>query len=176
MTLYVTPPRVLLIEDDLFFSEAMQRWLQRSWPETQFCACETLESTAKAIDSFRPDLVFADLRLPDSPEPRATCASLLELLSPWTPLILVSAHITMRDTIEYLAAGADACLMKRPEAGFFPRLVEAAITVWAQARGREQRITTAARYAVTYRHDLRPLAKTALAQPSWVTQSGDSFA
>lgn len=141
MTLSATPATILLIEDDIPFAATLQHWIARLWPNSQIRLCATLASTAQYLAKATPDFVVADLRLPDSTNPQATCASLVEMLPPLTPVMVVSGYCPKVEQITYLAMGVNACLSKSADIQFFPALLDLASTAWAQQRGIERRLS-----------------------------------
>lgn len=58
--------RILLIEDDNFYAKTMKKAIQRRFMEMEVEVAATMAEAKKRLDTNNPDLIVADLYLPDS--------------------------------------------------------------------------------------------------------------
>lgn len=130
-------PAILVIEDSPVVAMALLEALSLLWPAAveQAMHCADLGSTRLWLARHLPDLVIADLKLPDS-EPDTTITTLVQLLPAHVPLVVISGYVTSLEGYQYLERGADAFL---PKGGDTLHMVEAIGHVWLAAQGRRQR-------------------------------------
>ena len=97
----MAPPQALIVDDDRGFAEGLARLVK-----AEGCDVTTVFSLAEArarILQSRPDIVLADLRLPDG-----SGADLLEGLEggPMPELVLITAHASVETAVDVLRRGA----------------------------------------------------------------------
>jgi DNA-binding LytR/AlgR family response regulator len=58
-------PTALIAEDETTVAKHLQERLQAAWPELRIVAvCGTVAAAVKAVDDYRPDIAFLDIRMP----------------------------------------------------------------------------------------------------------------
>lgn len=124
-----SPPRVLIVEDEVGIAEILADYLKQSGFATLHAA-DGLAGVAMALRE-RPDLVLLDLMLPGL-DGMGVCRELRKSLT--TPIIMVTARVDELDRLLGLELGADDYICKP----FSPREVVArvkAVLRRAQAAG-----------------------------------------
>lgn len=91
---------ILLIEDDIAFSEMLKRFLERNYLVT---SCYTIESAKQKLSKTTYDLVFTDLRLPDGDG-----ISLLKDIraNSETPVVLMTSYAEVSTAVKAMKQGA----------------------------------------------------------------------
>ena len=117
--------RVLIVDDDASSAEAVEQLLVGSGydvrPATDAATAELLHR------SWCPDVVILDMVMPG-----VTGCDLLKRLresTPETPIIVVSGHATVANTVEVLTAGAFSLLEKPVDGGRLLTLLEKAASL-----------------------------------------------
>jgi DNA-binding NarL/FixJ family response regulator len=104
------PLRLLLVEDNEVFREALELLLGLH-PEVQVVAAVTDgEDAVSACREHRPDVVVMDFRLPGLDGVQATRE--LRQVFPDVAVVCLSADVSAGTREALLAAGADSCLSK----------------------------------------------------------------
>lgn len=139
-----TPNRVLLIEDDKSLCGTLEQWVWRIWPGVIIRPALSLVQALTIAEQFHPQMVLADLNLPDSPDPTSTVLALTGAIPSQIPIVIISGYVSTVDRLTYLAMGCDAVLAKDLESGFFATLCATLASSWARTRGRLVRHPTQA--------------------------------
>lgn len=94
--------RVLLVDDDITFTEVMSRGFTRRGFETE--ACNDAKSAVLACQQWQPDLILLDLNMPDS----SGLVILPDLLAaaPEASLIVLTGYSSIATAVEATKAGA----------------------------------------------------------------------
>jgi two-component system response regulator DesR len=110
----MTPPvRVVLVEDNAVFREALELLLGlRSDVEVVAAVGDGTEAVA-AVREHRPDVVLMDYRLPGLDGVQATAA--IHEAAPGVGVVILTASVEPREFDALLEAGAVACLSKDQE-------------------------------------------------------------
>lgn len=110
----MTPPvRILLVEDNKVFREALQLLLGLRADVEVVAAVGDGSEALDAARQHRPDVVLMDYRLPGMDGVQATTA-LREAL-PEVAVVVLTASANAREIEALYAAGATACLTKDQE-------------------------------------------------------------
>ncbi len=81
----------LVAEDEPLLRQALAAQLQRLWPELRIVAeCEDGAAALEALETYKPDLAFLDIRMPGVTG--IDVARALETLSPQTQVVFVTAY------------------------------------------------------------------------------------
>jgi DNA-binding NarL/FixJ family response regulator len=123
-----TPIRVVVVEDNEVFREALELLLGLRPDMEVIASVSNGDDGAKAAAELRPDVVVMDYRLPGMDGVQATRAVLAA--SPQTSVVCLTASATLRERNALVEAGAAAFLRK--DEGLDP--IVAAIRDAAQAR------------------------------------------
>lgn len=107
------PVRILLVEDNQVFREALQLLLGMRADVEVVAAVGDGSETLDAARQHRPDVVLMDYRLPGMDGVQATTA-LREAL-PEVAVVVLTASANQREIEALYAAGATACLTKDQE-------------------------------------------------------------
>ncbi|MDO6759682.1 sigma-54 dependent transcriptional regulator [Tamlana sp. 2_MG-2023] len=93
---------ILLVEDDVAFSEMLKQFLQRH--QNKVDVCYTLEKASSQIKTQNYDLVFTDLRLPDGDG----IVFLKEIKSniPHIPVVLMTSYAEVSTAVQAMKQGA----------------------------------------------------------------------
>ena len=126
------PGLILLIDDDPDCLHILSALLQRLWLDALILTTATLTEALRMLDQVTPDLVVADLALPDS-KPAGTLTMLLTWLPQDVPLVIISGYVTPLEGQEMLTRGADAFLAKGIPPGEVQRTI---LHTWFRAQGR----------------------------------------
>ena len=103
------PLRVLLIEDDVSYAELVLEMLAAELPCAELSASAT-QAGARAALAADPDVVIADLSLPDAEGLEVVGA--LRTACPRTAVLVLTRHDDGDFALEAIRAGADDCLVK----------------------------------------------------------------
>lgn len=57
--------KILIVENNLLFSQALRDALQAHFPTAELAQAESVQAALAALESMRPDLIFLDIGLPD---------------------------------------------------------------------------------------------------------------
>ncbi|MDX6489122.1 MAG: hypothetical protein QOK13_1737 [Gaiellaceae bacterium] len=107
------PVRILLVEDNKVFREALELLLGlRSDVEVVAAVGDGPEAVSAAVD-LRPDVVVLDFRLPGMDGVQVTAA--VKSACPETAVLCLTATASGAETDALMAAGAVACLRKDQE-------------------------------------------------------------
>jgi DNA-binding NarL/FixJ family response regulator len=108
-----TPARILLVEDNDVFREALELLLgMRADVQVVAAVADGSEAVA-ACDKHRPDVVLMDYRLPGMDGVQATAA--VKQAHPEIAVVCLTASANSREIEALYAAGATACLTKDQE-------------------------------------------------------------
>jgi signal transduction histidine kinase/DNA-binding NarL/FixJ family response regulator len=123
---------ILLVEDNHQHAELVQRALEDT-PSLQLQVARRLDEARSALQRARPDLVIADLRLPDG-EGIELCNG-----SGGVPVVIMTSQGSEADAVAAMRAGALDYVVKS-EAMFedMPHVVERALREWKLARAHER--------------------------------------
>ncbi|MBI2318819.1 MAG: response regulator [Betaproteobacteria bacterium] len=101
---------ILIVEDNLRFSESLRKLLQERFPSSRLAKARNVQEALAAIDSLHPKVIFLDVRLPDG-----NGLDLVERLRA-ERIDAAIAVMTSHDLPEYreqaLSRGADRFLVK----------------------------------------------------------------
>jgi two-component system, NarL family, response regulator LiaR len=102
--------RIIIVEDDPLMQLGLQHALQR-YPNFEIIAQEEDgHSGVQQVLTLRPDVVIMDIGLPHLDGIRAT--QKIKAACPTTRIVVLTSHVTERETILALASGADAYCIK----------------------------------------------------------------
>ncbi|OUC06517.1 hypothetical protein RY27_20550 [Litorilinea aerophila] len=131
------PPRhVVIVEDERAHQELIRRGFQKEYPWARLSVVDTLTAAKTLCQKDRPDLVVADLHLPDG---LAT-----ELLTPQAglppcPVLIMTGQGDETSAVAALKAGARDYVVKSPETLLeMPRLVQRVLREWQALEERQQ--------------------------------------
>src|SRR5690606_39260743 len=91
---------ILLVEDDITFSEMLKRFLERKYLVT---SCYTIETARQHLSKASYDLVFSDLRLPDG-DGIALLKSIRSHSE--TPVVLMTSYAEVSSAVKAMKQGA----------------------------------------------------------------------
>jgi PAS domain S-box-containing protein len=119
--------QILMVEDEEAHAELVRRAFERSSQSTSVSVVGSIRESAEAIARVRPDVVLADLRLPDG--------SGTELLpsagSGGFPVVIMTSHGDERVAVEAMKAGAIDYVVKSEETfAQMPVIVARALNGW----------------------------------------------
>src|SRR6185436_20172991 len=84
-------PRAIVAEDEALLRNDLVEQVGRAWPELEIAAaCEDGGSALEAIESFKPDVAFLDIRMPGLTG--LDVASAAAIASPATQVVFVTAY------------------------------------------------------------------------------------
>lgn len=121
---------ILIIEDELLLARQLARSLEAGGHEVRTAADGA--GGLEALRSDPPDLVLLDLRLPD--RSGLDVLSDIQIESPGLPVVLMTAHGSVKDAVEAMRRGAVDYLQKPLDLDELSLLVERVLS-----RAREQR-------------------------------------
>lgn len=106
------PRRIVIIEDDQAVAEMLVRCMQQFWSsaETDYRLCTTLAEAIDSLPTLEPDMIIADLYLPDSMG-LETLEQLLPLCHD-IPIVAMSGYITDMEGLEAIRLGAEEYIVK----------------------------------------------------------------
>ena len=107
------PVRILLVEDNQVFRDALQLLLGMRADVEVVAAVADGSQALPAAAQHRPDVVLMDYRLPGMDGVQATQA--LKAAHPEIGVVVLTASANSREIDELYAAGATACLTKDQE-------------------------------------------------------------
>jgi len=96
--------RALIVEDLPTDADLCEREVSRVLPRCEFLRVETREDFLAALESFRPDLILADFKLPRFDG--LTALKLAREHAPGTPIIIITASQDEDTAVECFKAGA----------------------------------------------------------------------
>ncbi|MCD6497684.1 MAG: response regulator [Deltaproteobacteria bacterium] len=126
--------RVLLLEDSSDDAELMERELVRSGLNLETWRVVHEDAFRQAMESFRPDIILADYRLPAFDG--MTALSIVHDKYPNTPFIMVTGFLNEETVVECMKAGAWDYLLK----GQLKRLGSAVQAALARRDSQAQRL------------------------------------
>jgi DNA-binding NarL/FixJ family response regulator len=109
----MTPVRVVLVEDNQVFREALELLLGLRDDIEIIAAVDNGTAAAGVVAELRPDVVLLDYRLPGMNGLEVTRA--LRSASPDVAVVCLTASVSRREIDELYEAGAVACLTKDEE-------------------------------------------------------------
>jgi PAS domain S-box-containing protein len=96
--------RVLIVEDLPTDAELNEREVRHILPASRFLRVETREEFLAALESFRPDLILSDYKLPHFDG--MTALKLLQEHAPEVPFILITGSMNEETAVACMKAGA----------------------------------------------------------------------
>ena len=120
--------RILLVEDDEAHAELIRLAFEDSNLPYRLTVAERLEEARRELEAWTPDLVIADLQLPDG---RGIELLPSEESEPPFPIVVLTSHGTEQVAVEAMKAGALDYVVKSVEVlGNLPRVAERALREW----------------------------------------------
>jgi DNA-binding NarL/FixJ family response regulator len=107
------PARILLVEDNAVFREALELLLGMRADVDVVAAVADGTEAVSACDKYRPDVVLMDYRLPGMDGVQATAA--VKQAHPEIAVVCLTASANSREIEALYAAGATMCLTKDQE-------------------------------------------------------------
>ena len=107
------PARILLVEDNQVFREALELLLGLRADVEVVAAIADGGDAVAACDKYRPDVVLMDYRLPGMDGVQATAA--VKQAHPEIAVVCLTASANAREVDALYAAGATTCLTKDQE-------------------------------------------------------------
>jgi DNA-binding NarL/FixJ family response regulator len=107
------PARILLVEDNKVFREALELLLGMRGDVDVVAAVADGTDAVAACDKYRPDVVLMDYRLPGMDGVQATAA--VKEAHPEIAVVCLTASANSREIEALYAAGATECLTKDQE-------------------------------------------------------------
>jgi DNA-binding NarL/FixJ family response regulator len=107
------PVRILLVEDNQVFRDALQLLLGMRADVEVVAAVADGTHVLEAVEQHQPDVVLMDFRLPGMDGVQATTA--LKETRPDIGVVVLTASANSREIEALYAAGATACLTKDQE-------------------------------------------------------------
>lgn len=98
------PLRILLLEDNNYDAEIIQRELKRAGLEFSVLRVLTQAEFEKGLTSFQPDIVLSDYSLPSFNA--AEALKILQTLQPHIPFIIVTGTISEEVAVDSIKSGA----------------------------------------------------------------------
>jgi DNA-binding NarL/FixJ family response regulator len=108
-----TPARILLVEDNQVFREALELLLGLRTDVEVVASISDGSDAVSACDTYRPDVVLMDYRLPGMDGVQATAA--VKQAHPEIAVVCLTASANAREVDALYAAGATTCLTKDQE-------------------------------------------------------------
>ncbi len=103
-------PRILIVEDSLFFRALFSKMLQKLWPDMlvdeNVDGCNVVEW----VNSCPPDIIFMDIHLPMANGLELTKE--IKTVHPSIPVVVVTGHDFLEYSETAKSAGADFFLKK----------------------------------------------------------------
>lgn len=130
--------RVLILEDLPTDAELGMREVRCVLPQSEFRVVETREDFLEALESFHPDLILSDFRMPRFDG--MTALQLAKELAPDTPFIIVTGSMNEDTAVDCMKAGAWDYIIKE----HIKRLGPAVLSCLKQKTLRMDRTQTAA--------------------------------
>jgi DNA-binding NarL/FixJ family response regulator len=129
----VTPPpvRVLLVEDNSVFREALELLLGLRSDVDVVASVGDGADAVSAVRRHRPDVILMDYRLPGLDGVQATAA--VHEAAPEVAVVILTASVAPREFDALLAAGAVACLSKDQELDAIVAAIHRAADTMARA-------------------------------------------
>ncbi|WP_052507342.1 response regulator [Desulfonatronovibrio magnus] len=115
--------RVLVLEDNPFDAEIIEREVRKSLSEPDFCRVDNRNAYIKALTEYEPDIVLSDYNLPGFDGMKA-----LEILCsnfPDIPFILVTGALDEETAVECMKAGAWDYILKERILRLGPAVISA---------------------------------------------------
>jgi|GEM_PF-6105116 len=128
--------RILIVEDELSHAEAIRRAYNTDRPNDEVLVVRSLQQYRTAVAQHAPDIVIADMKLPDG--------NAIEVLSSPSesglyPIVVMTSYGNEQVAVEAMKAGAIDYVVKSPEAFTgMPRTVERALREWQLLTERKQ--------------------------------------
>ena len=107
------PTRILLVEDNQVFREALELLLGMRAGVEVVASIADGSNAVSACDTYRPDVVLMDYRLPGMDGVQATAA--VKQAYPEIAVVCLTASANAREIDALYAAGATTCLTKDQE-------------------------------------------------------------
>jgi len=108
-----SPKRIFIVDDHPVFREGLISLLQRDPTFSIVGEAATVEAALLALETMEPDLVVADLGLPD--KDGTELIKQIAARHPSLPILVLSMHDEMHYAQRVLAAGAKGYLMKQQD-------------------------------------------------------------
>jgi len=104
------PLKILMLEDDPFDAEIIERLLRKEQWDIEFTLVNTRNGYETALDRFLPDLILADNSLPQFDAGDALQFARQQSL--YIPFIMVTGTVSEEYAVEMIKAGADDYILK----------------------------------------------------------------
>lgn len=134
------PETILIVDDEPAVAEAVMQALQQAWSAkyTTYYVVNRLADAITVVSGFSLDLIFLDLRLPDSADMETLDRTVEALRSTGqeVPIIVMSGFIIDDEGLECLKRGAHDYLLKGAQSNT-KDILRMAGKVWAAWRGRQ---------------------------------------
>jgi two-component system, cell cycle sensor histidine kinase and response regulator CckA len=105
-----TTIRILIVEDQPTDAELVEIEIRKALDSCQFKRVETQDQFVTALDSFKPDLIIADYRMPQFDGLTALKIAIERV--PFTPVIIITGAINEDTAVECMKAGAANYVIK----------------------------------------------------------------
>lgn len=137
----IGPPRfVMIVEDDDDIAQIIRVWLAALWPsdKTTYLIVHDMKTALCVIGQRSPDIVLADLRLPDSTG-IASVQTLVDELPIETPVVAMSGYLSILEGQQSLWLGANNFLSKLDQFDG-PAVRNMMARAWARTQGYMRRV------------------------------------
>jgi DNA-binding response OmpR family regulator len=121
MTQSGTQRRVLFVEDEAALTEAYARYFEK---RLIMAFAASGEKAVAQVESFRPDLLVLDMRLPDTDG--VDLLRRLRALQPGLPVVITTAYASMEPLMGVMGLEHSGFLVKPFELAELEKLIEAA--------------------------------------------------
>lgn len=145
-------PRALLVEDSAVQRRAISGLLEAS--SLEVVACEDGKSALAKLPEIQPDVVVADLQLPDVDG--LTLVREISRTSPETPVVLMTAYGSEQLVVDALRAGAASYVPKELLAKLLPGTISGLLSRTQHEHGYERLLACAAKAEFEFRLDNDP--------------------
>ncbi|MFV2057162.1 MAG: response regulator [Thiohalomonadales bacterium] len=127
---------ILLVEDNMAHVELIRRAFEEDAFDIELQVCDNLHDARQSIQSKHPDLVIADLNLPDGNGLELTSASQEDNKY---PLILMTSFGDEKIAVGAMKSGAFDYIVKSPETfSSIPKVVDRALREWKNIAAKRQ--------------------------------------
>lgn len=139
------PSLILLVEDDVILGELIRKSLERQFPRnlTQIIWAKSFHDANTVLLYNIPDMIFLDLRLPDSSE-QETLSKMLSMVES-TPIIVLSGYYSSMEGLAAISSGAEDFVLKNSEC--IREIQIAASKAWARSLNRAGKLGAKPSYA-----------------------------
>ena len=118
---------ILLVEDDLAHAELIQRAFESQTQSITLTTVHTLQAAYQTVRASTPDLIIADLRLPDGQGIELVSRDTAEI----SPVVIMTSYGDEHVAVEAIKAGALEYIVKSNMSfSDMPRIAERALREW----------------------------------------------